>query len=339
MKLHDFALRLRAGAGSFSREHNVGRRWSKAEPQPKDPQPIGPAPLYGIIAPWCEADVIGSTVANAFAQGCERVLIVDNDSPDDTVAEAKAAGAEIALVYHTDYYDEPLRISLVREVIESTSRESGADHVWWLTSDADEFVHGPGGLTVREYLDQLDRRFRVVGSRVFNHYPSDRPAHVRGRHPLDYQPLCQEVRLAWCSLWHWKHPLFRWDRFGTQLGPDRGFHRIARCGERLTEPREPIYLHHFQYRDCEATYARMRRLCEASEGGDGAPTRIARDTERLGGAGQSWRFTVLDHVYAAEWDQVPLRTTNDRVALGLDLRRWADQVPPEDAAVKRWYDS
>jgi hypothetical protein len=48
--------------------------------------------LYAIVVTWMEADVIAATVANALAQGCDRVLLVDNDSPDDTVARAVAAG-------------------------------------------------------------------------------------------------------------------------------------------------------------------------------------------------------------------------------------------------------
>ena len=57
--------------------------------------------LYAIVVTWMEADVIAATVRNAFAQGCERVLLVDNDSPDDTVAKAEAAGAELARSFST----------------------------------------------------------------------------------------------------------------------------------------------------------------------------------------------------------------------------------------------
>ena len=56
------------------------------------------------------------------------------------------------------------------------SEADGHAHIWWLWLDADEFPHGPRGLTVREYLETLDRRYRIVGARFINHFPSGEPA-------------------------------------------------------------------------------------------------------------------------------------------------------------------
>ena len=113
-----------------------------------------------------EADVIGATVANAFAQGCDRVYLVDNDSADATVAEAVSAGAQFRGVV----LDREVRRTPSSRHHEPRGRgrvaDSGAEHVWWLWLDADEFPHGPGGLTVREYLATLDRRYRIVGGRA-----------------------------------------------------------------------------------------------------------------------------------------------------------------------------
>ena len=61
-------------------------------PPPGDGDPLDRFGLYAIVVTWMEADVIEATVPNALAQGCDRVLLVDNDSPDDTVPEAEAAG-------------------------------------------------------------------------------------------------------------------------------------------------------------------------------------------------------------------------------------------------------
>jgi hypothetical protein len=327
---------LRRRAGLYSLRFNIGRRWSLPEPQPAFPDPIPGIRLNAVIATWHEADVIESTVRNAFAQGCERVLVVDNDSPDDTVAVAKAAGAEIARVYSTERYDETFRMAQIAEVIESTSEQGGDDHVWWLVSDADEFCHARGGQSLHDYVAGLDRRFRVVGARVFNHYPTAEPAHLPGRHPLDCQPMCQEVLVAWCSLRHWKHPLLRWDRNGPPVRPANGFHRMQPCAERLGEPKPGVYLHHFQYREREATYERLRRLCEASPDGD---RRTALQDERLGRqSGPQRRFATLEHVYAGEWDSVEIPAADGHIR-GVTLRPFDELVPKEDTAIARWYDA
>ena len=259
---------VRRMVGLWSIQFNVARRWSRVEANPSRPDPLHPVRLFGIVGTWCEADVIEATVHNAFAQGCERVFIIDNESPDDTVERAAAAGAEIASVYHTDYYEESRRLAEMTGVISAVSSKVAADHVWWLLSDADEFVHGPAGLRIVDYLAGLDRRFRVVGARVFNHFPTREVANVPGRHPLDYQPMCQELRMAWCSLRHWKHPLVRWDRSGPQVGLVDGFHRV-RAPVRVAEPREGVFMHHFQYRNRSETYERLRRSVRSPGRGPG----------------------------------------------------------------------
>ena len=40
--------------------------------------------LYAIICTWNEEDIIASTVRHAFAQGCDKVFVVDNGSTDAT---------------------------------------------------------------------------------------------------------------------------------------------------------------------------------------------------------------------------------------------------------------
>ena len=54
--------------------------------------------------------MIEATVKNAFTQGCDRVFLVDNNSPDGTVQQAIAAGAEIAGSFSTPNYDELLKV-------------------------------------------------------------------------------------------------------------------------------------------------------------------------------------------------------------------------------------
>src|ERR1700674_5907437 len=79
--------------------HRVGLRpaaaprWVVAQAPPAKPAPLEELRLFAIIGAYMEQDVVAATVANAYAQGCERVYLVDNDSSDATVREAVAAGA------------------------------------------------------------------------------------------------------------------------------------------------------------------------------------------------------------------------------------------------------
>lgn len=325
--------RVRAAAGLLSLQFNIGRLWSRVETNPPQPVPVLPVRLFGIIGTWFEADIIEATVRNAFAQGCERVFIVDNESPDATVELAAAAGAEIARVYHTDYFDLGRQLAEINDVINAVSSEVDADNVWWLLSDADEFVHGPGGLRIVDYLAGLDRRFRVVGARVFEHFPTGEPANVHGRHPLDYQPLCHEMRMAWCSVRHWKHPLIRWDRSGPELAPGEGFHRVQ-TPVRVLEPREGAFMHHFQFRNRSETSERLRRLCEAQE--DGIVRSALNDSAHRYNSGAWRRWTTLDYVYSQDWAHVERRTPRG-YRPGVNPKPWTSLVSPADAKTARWY--
>ena len=64
----------------------------------------------------------------------------------------------------------------MNEVVAEVSAAEPDDHLWWLFLDADEFHHGPFGMTLRGYVRTLDRQFRVVGMRCFDHYPDRQPA-------------------------------------------------------------------------------------------------------------------------------------------------------------------
>jgi hypothetical protein len=318
-----------------------------SEPNPAVPERLPSFRFFAVLAAWFEADVIAATVRNVLAQGCERVYLIDNDSPDDTVAAACAAGAILAGSFRTDSYDEHRRIKIVNEVIEEVSWREASPHVWWLCLDADEFHHGPSGSTLREYLATLDRRYRVVGARVFNHFPHGRPAYVPGFHPLDFQPLCQEFLVPNCAAGHWKHPLIRVDKRGASLIAGIGFHRpLVRCfrlgrhTERcsqptLPEPALPVFMHHFQYRNEEPTRRRLERLC--GKRSDTGQARIDLTNTRLAGSGNSRRFRTLDAVYRQDWDHVDnLRRTTDQ-PLGVSPVPWTEAVAWEHTSYRIWY--
>jgi hypothetical protein len=323
------ALRFLRG---FRRGRQPPEPWVVTEPNPAVPNPLPAFRFFAILGTWMEADVVAATVRNAFTQGCERVYLVDNDSSDGTTEAACAAGAVLARSYSSDSYDETLRLRLMNEVTEEVSRAAQAEHVWWLWHDADEFHHGPRGLTLRDYLATLDRRFRVVGARVFNHFPHQKPEYLPGFHPLEFQPLCQEFTVDHCPAGHWKHPLQRFDRTGPPIVSDIGFHK-AHCDDQLIEPATPVFLHHFQYRDEAVTRGRLELLCSQDAGGR---SRIALTDARWNGSGISKRFRTLDAVYRQRWERVA-NLQRQGEPLGVSPVPWREAIEPEHVPYAAWY--
>jgi hypothetical protein len=197
----------------------------------------------------------------------------------------------------------------------------------WL--DADEFPHGPGGLSVREYLATLDRRFRIVGARFINHFPDREPAYIEGFHPLEFQTLCEEHVQGRCG--HRKHSLQRFDRSGPAIISDRGFHRASSAERPLREPREAMYLHHFPYRELDVTRRRLALLCSTDEHGR---LRVIEGDDAADGMVP--RFETLDAVYRQDWQHV----RNYRVDVTSSVARpteWKAWVGALDAVFARWY--
>jgi glycosyltransferase involved in cell wall biosynthesis len=293
--------------------------------------------MFGVLGTWMEADVVGATVQNALTQGCERVYLVDNGSTDGTVEAATAAGAILVRFYATDKYDEELRLQQMNEVVAEVSAREDSAHIWWLYLDADEFAHGPWGMTLRAYLETLDERFRAVGTRYFNHYPSTQPYYISDRHPLDFQPLCEELAYPMCPSSHRKHPLLRYDRDGVGIRAGKGFH-IAHADELLYEPADPAFLHHFPFRDEEVTRRRLRTLWEMNQAGHSRALET-RDTHMLA------RARSLDAVYRQDWKTVynfapldPMRSSLSAVPpQGVDVKPWGECVQSEHQHVPRWY--
>jgi hypothetical protein len=302
-------------------------RFPVSEPNPEHADVLPDVPLYAVLGTWMEQDIVEATVRNAFAQGADAVYLVDNASTDATVDRAVAAGAMLAESYRTTIYEERIRILLMNAVVARVSLASELPHVWWLWLDADEFPEGPRGLTIAEYLRTLDRRFRIVGSTYYNHFPTTVPGYVPGFHPIDFQPMYGEFvpdEPRYCDQPHWKHPLQRFDAAGPFLRTLEGFHSASVVRDvLLVEPEGGLLTHHFQYREEAATKARMELLC-------GGVDRNAHN-EVIGNSSIKKRFENLDAVYAGAWDKVDsLRSHVPQ--LGVQLRRW-----PDTAAARRWY--
>jgi hypothetical protein len=296
-----------------------------SEPNPAHPEPLTDFRFFAILGTWMEEDVVEATVRNAFAQGVEAVYLLDNASTDATVERAESAGATLAESYATDLYDERIRVLLMNGEVARVSLATGADHVWWLWLDADEFPEGPGQTTIAEYLRTLDRRFRLVGSTFYNHFPTAKPEYIPAFHPLDFQPLCERFvpdQPRYCTQPHWKHPLQRFDRNAPFLSSLIGFHSAAVL--RYTPVLEPlggIVTHHFQYREEASTRARMELLC-------GGPRRNWYN-DSVGNRGILRRFETLDAVYERRWHDV---NNLAGTGTGVDLHPW-----PRASGAPRWY--
>jgi hypothetical protein len=290
-----------------------------------EPEPIHEFVLLALIPTFHEQDVIGATVAHARAQGCDAVYVVDNASPDGTVAAAEAAGATVVESFATSFNDRRERRRRLNEHAARLTKAHGADFTWWLFLDADEFPKGPGGTRIREYLARLDRSYRVVGAQFFNHLPTGAPQYVPGLHPAEFQPSCYARSGHACRAGHFKHQLVRFDRRGPVLRRGHGAHRVA-GGVRLVEPPVPIITQHFQYRDEDTTRRRIQLVAgrEIDEHGDllRPNTSVAR------------RLDDLDAVYRADWARVHVDGADE---LGVTLRPFAELVEPADAAIPRWY--
>ena len=311
----------------------VRHPWVKQMPNPVRPKRLPGFKLFAILGTWMEADVVEATVRNAFTQGCDRVFLVDNDSPDETVVRARSAGADLVGSFESSgTFDADRRIGLINEAVERISAEDGSDHIWWQFLDADEFPHGPRGLTVREFLDSLDEAFRIVGTRWINHYPGSEPHYLRGFHPLDFQPLCEELPSFRCSAFHNKHSLQRYDRLAPRLLVPDGYHRAESIERPLFEPTEATYCHHFPFRERSVSAERLARLFADSAG-------VPRRADSAAEAHMETRLQTLDAVYSQNWQRVGIWVTPS-----LHWRRpriepqpWSTLAPPQDVAFKRWY--
>ena len=311
-----------------TRTSSADGAWISATENPPSPERLESFRLFAILSTWMEEDVVAASVANAFRQGCERVYLVDNGSRDRTVERAVAAGAILGRRFESRRYDEFTRIAEMQRVVDEVSTAEGDAHIWWLWVDADEFHHGPGGLTLQEYLATLDRSFRIVGARFFNHLPDREPAYVEGRHPLDCQPLCYEIADVQCDLAHSNHPLQRWDRDGARVSSGPGSHK-ATCAEPLLEPTVAVFFHHFPYRARETTERRLRMLF----GEGGVNDRVGSDPFH---GHLRLRLRSLDAIYRQRWQDVAFFPPCIRGFVP-ELRLWEECLPSADHEVARWY--
>ena len=287
-------------------------------------------PLYVIIGPRNEEDIIYSIVKHYYNQGAKDVFLYDGGSDDNTVSEGKRAGAKIAGIFNTEFYDEGLRVYLMTKAANDISNSSQYDKIWWIFSDADEFLMTKNGIKLREYLGNIDtEKFNTIGQFNYNHFPSEYPYFIRGFHPLDFQPMYyrfpSETETPHCKQGHWKHNTKLWSRHNRDITNGGGFHQIF-DGK---EPNDYLIIHHFPFREKGFTYKRYKSLHTPNKNGV-----VRNDEGRRGMRGKSGirkRWESIDYVYNQQWDKVD-NLCEKLPSKGVNLKRWE-----EKNTLYRWY--
>ena len=298
-----------------------------------------PFRLFAMLRAWNEADIIEAAVRNCYAQGAERVYLVDNGSTDDTIGVARAAGAVAVRRFASEFFQDNLMTRRTREWAGEITEIARAGRLWWWTADADELLSGYDGLTVREFLLTVPAECNAVGAVAFNHYPTQRPANVPGVHPRE----CQPMGMLWdspffCGSRHWKHPLFLVFDGRYTAGVCGGLHDQVVMPEHppLAEARQTLILHHFMFREERVTRARLKMLCEPKKE-LGGHSRSAPDDYHLKFEGAIKRYQSLDAVYSGRWDEVIIPHTQGREKkVGVELIAADEALRAYRPFVARW---
>lgn len=287
------------------------------------------APIYAVVSSWHDADVIEATVRNCFDQGCERVYLLDNASPDNTAEVARAAGVNDVITYRTEFYDDDLRVRKQNEIVRRVTAEERHPELWWIVLDADEFPAGRDGKTVAALLRSLPAQINTVGSDFIDLYPSNGEAYRIGAHPA----LCMS-RGVWrrggirhyCACGHWKHAIVRYRDGIHDLAHFRGNHGLAASKQNrgvvlAVESQFDVPFFHAPIREESATRARLNALCESG--------RNQWDDHVTNSQGAIKRWQALDNIYAGRWREVNLPHTQvyGRSVTGLALYPWRVLAP------------
>lgn len=260
--------------------------------------------LHAIVSTWHEQDIIEATVLNCFRQGCDSVTILDNNSQDDTVERAVSVGASVGEIYSTDAYDDDLRIRKQNEIARGIAESAKSGAVWILCLDADEFIHGSGGMTVRDTLQTVPAIVRTVGCFSYDMYPEGHSSYVRKTHPAQSMKKCIQRRTNTCGLFHWKHCAIRYNAPEYDMCQNRGNHDVAtRRGLVVYESSShALHMIHAPYRNYEDSVARLNLLCGTSFG----KKRSHLDDDVTGNAGAIRRLQNIDNAYEGNFRDISL---------------------------------
>lgn len=306
----------------------VPKGWQRKTPSIRPaPEYACDAQLYAIISTWFDEDIIAAAIANCFDNGCDRVYVLDNDSPDDTEQEALRSGAHQVVSYTTEYYDDDLRITLQNDIIKRITEDERHKHLWWVVLDGDEFPLAPVGVPLKRHLQTLTTNIRVVGSNFIDLYPTSETQYVRGTHPA----LCFTHGVwrrggiqRYCQCGHWKHSVLRYDDGKYDIALFRGNHGVALspdCKTQLLEPHDGLVYFHAPLRNRDFAERRLTTLC--GSGRDAWDVDVTNDN----GAVRRWRS--LEAIYEQHWHEVELPHTQvfGRPVTGLALYEWRKLLP------------
>ena len=262
--------------------------------------------VYVIISTWHDGDIIAATVGNCFENGCTKVFVLDNDSPDNTVFDAKLAGAEIAEVYKTEYYDDDLRIRKQNEFVKNIVETEKHRELWFVTLDADEFPIGTDGEEFRTTLGRLPGPIRTIGSNAIDLYPTGDEHYEVGSHPAScYSKGINRTAKFACAQHHWKHVAIRYFNGVYDIAQSRGNHYPAtKRPVPILEPKIELPIFHCPLRNRQDSYTRLTALCGKKD--RNGFHRSAGDDDAIGGQGAIKRFKSLDAIYSQRWHEVEL---------------------------------
>lgn len=270
-----------------------------------------------------EQDIVEANIRNCFAHGASRVLLVDNASSDSTVKRARDARAEVAFVFHTDHYEEELRVTYINALVKRAVMQEKLPNHWIVVLDADEFIQVPGQRRLADYLCTVDQSCRTVGFNSIEHMPTNQVSNIEGRHPAEFQPYVWERMSPFCCVSrHYEHPIARFRDGVWDMKFSRGFHYpMTPDGRPIMEPNDTLYVHHFPFRNEAETRARLKLLCEKHADGD---HRSSPDDAVINGEGAIKRYRSLDAVYRGDWANVEIPHAYDkRNERGPNVRHWS----------------
>jgi hypothetical protein len=263
--------------------------------------------IYAIISTWFDGDIIAATVKNCFINGCSKVFILDNDSPDDSVEAALSVGAEIGEIYSTTYYDDDLRIRKQNDLIKTVVEREQHRELWFLALDADEFPTGHNGETVRRTLGRLPGQIRTIGSNAIDLYPTGSERYISGEHPASCfsKGINRTAKFA-CEKHHWKHIALRYFEGKFDIAQSRGNHypASAKSNMKICETSLELPIFHAPFRNEDKARERLTALCSKPD--NQGYHRSAGDDVTIGNQGAIKRFNSLDAVYSQQWHKVEL---------------------------------
>lgn len=121
-----------------------------------------------------EADIIEAFVEHIFAQDCDRLLIVDNESTDNTLHTLRRLASDYPIIVGTDTEKRYFQAHKMTRLA-SLAYRAGAG--WVVPMDADEFWFAPHG-TLGSYLRSTSDD--VLRSFLYNAFPTPTQPVVSG---------------------------------------------------------------------------------------------------------------------------------------------------------------